>query len=128
MTASGRKQAVQRSNQPRCAALSISIEIIQTEERLLFVPLQFFSAGQQANQLLRLMDQQDLAKTNFSIAYMENDDYDPTAFADLSRHLLTRANRLNSYSLPGRHNDDSAGMLQWFLIRYRQILQHDFER
>lgn len=74
------------------------------------------------------MDQQDLTKTNFSIAYMENDDYDPTAFADLSRHLLNQANRLNSYSLPGRHNDDSAGMLQWFLMRYRQILQHDFGR
>ena len=72
------------------------------------------------------MDQQDLTKTNFSIAYMENDDYDPTAFDDLSRHLLNQANRLNSYSLPGRHNDDSAGMLQWFLMRYRQILQHDF--
>ncbi|NME34759.1 accessory Sec system protein Asp2 [Lactobacillus sp. MRS-253-APC-2B] len=78
--------------------------------------------------LLRLMDQQNLGQTNFSIAYMENDDYDATAFADLSRHLLPRANRLNSYSLPGRHNDDSAGMLQWFLMRYRQVLQHDFGR
>ena len=78
--------------------------------------------------LMDLMDQQDLAKTNFSIAYMENDDYDPNAFEDLSSHLMTKANRLVSYSLPGRHNDDSLGMLQWFLTRYRQILEHDFGR
>lgn len=78
--------------------------------------------------LLQLMDQQDITQTNFSIAYMENDDYDPTAFEKLSRHLITRARRLVSYSLPGRHNDDSAGMLQWFLTRYRQVLQHDFGR
>ncbi|WP_048344794.1 accessory Sec system protein Asp2 [Limosilactobacillus mucosae] len=59
---------------------------------------------------------------------MFDDDYDPNALAVLKKHLLGQARQINYYGLPGRHNDDSSGMIKWFLRQYARVLKEDFGR
>lgn len=71
---------------------------------------------------------EDASETSLNLAYMFDDDYDPNALAVLKKHLLGRARQINYYGLPGRHNDDSSGMIKWFLRQYERVLKEDFGR
>lgn len=71
---------------------------------------------------------EDASETSLNLAYMFDDDYDPNALAVLKKHLLGRARQINYYGLPGRHNDDSSGMIKWFLRQYARVLKEDFGR
>ena len=66
--------------------------------------------------------------TEFAISYMKDDDYDPTAYPDFLQHMAGRKIKIYGKGNPGRHNDDTAAIVNWFEIRLRHILQEDFER
>ncbi len=71
--------------------------------------------------------QADLKKTLFAVGYMKEDDYDPTAYMDLERFLEERGTMLYGKGLTGRHNDNTNGIVGWFLQQYREIIRRDFE-
>lgn len=72
----------------------------------------------------------DHSKTNFVIAYMKEDDYDRNAFDDLYRYLHQNSpkSRVIHKGLTGRHNDDTNGIVEWFLMQIRNILTSKYGR
>ncbi|MGY3741914.1 accessory Sec system protein Asp2 [Leuconostoc inhae] len=70
----------------------------------------------------------DFTNTKFNIAFMKNDDYDPTAFYDLKDMFENTDVTILSKGFVGRHNDNSYGINKWFLRQYQNILEYDFER
>ncbi len=69
-----------------------------------------------------------LTHTTFAIAYMEHDDYDTHAFRDLLPLLTEQHARVMSRSVPGRHNDDSSTITNWFINFYHLIMAQQFGR
>lgn len=70
----------------------------------------------------------NLSKTTFAIAYMEHDDYDKKAFQSLSPVLSQQRAHVMSRGIPGRHNDDSPTITNWFKNFYNLILKNQFGR
>lgn len=66
--------------------------------------------------------------TTFSIAYMIEDDYDPKAYEKLLSHIRTKGAKVVGKGLHGRHNDDTKGIVKWFLMQYRRTLTNEFDR
>lgn len=66
--------------------------------------------------------------TNFVIAYMEDDDYDPKAFSELTEYLHQNIPdaRIIHKGLVGRHNDATGELVQWYLQQYRNILEVEY--
>jgi accessory secretory protein Asp2 len=61
---------------------------------------------------------------------MKEDDYDQTAFQELFRTLKHRFPnvKLLYKGLTGRHNDDTNGIVTWFLDQYHNLLHTGFGR
>lgn len=70
----------------------------------------------------------DWSGTRFAIAYMMEDDYDETGYENLQAHLKDVGVRIYGKGLHGRHNDNTRGIVNWFVNQYRKIIQDDFER
>ncbi|GGI43475.1 accessory Sec system protein Asp2 [Mammaliicoccus stepanovicii] len=70
----------------------------------------------------------NLKDTIFAIAYMEQDDYDTNAFSELLPILTNQQARVMSRGVPGRHNDDSPTITNWFINFYDIILNSKFGR
>lgn len=66
--------------------------------------------------------------TQFAISYMIEDDYDHTAYETLLKHIHNDEVEIYSKGLHGRHNDDTSGIVNWFVSRYQYILNECFER
>lgn len=64
--------------------------------------------------------------TQFAAAYMIEDDYDKTAYGQLLAHLRGTGVKIYGKGLHGRHNDDTDGIVSWFLGQYYRILRDDF--
>ena len=114
----------ERINRPD--AFPTSLDLI----RLLTGDLTYESFTQ-ANQIFwETFKDADLAQTIFAIAYMKNDDYDANAFRELAEYLRGKFPNVNLRykGLVGRHNDDTPGIVKWFLQQYRQILRTEFGR
>lgn len=73
-------------------------------------------------------DQTDWSRTVFAIAYMIEDDYDGTAYRDLLSHLKESGVTVYGKGLHGRHNDDTQGIVRWFLSQYHSILRDNYSR
>lgn len=75
-------------------------------------------------------DAADFSHTTFAMAYMLNDDYDHHAFNEVRASLKKRfpLTRILSKGLIGRHNDDTEGIVKWFLMQYHHILEENFGR
>ena len=67
-------------------------------------------------------------RTKFIIAYMIEDDYDGTAYRTLLSHLVSDGVMVYGKGLHGRHNDDTNGIVSWFIDRYYNIMKEDFGR
>ena len=67
-------------------------------------------------------------KTKFAIAYMHQDDYDGTAYAELVEDLSDKQTQIFGKGYEGRHNDDSSSINKWFLKQYVQFLKEGFGR
>lgn len=75
-----------------------------------------------------LFDQSDFTDTKFIISYMYEDDYDSTAYQTLIEHVKDKNVEIYGKGLHGRHNDDTSGIVSWFVHQYKQIMSTDFER
>lgn len=73
-------------------------------------------------------DQANFSETKLKVAYMTNDDYDLEAYPKLLEHLLSQKSRVIGKGIPGRHNDRSSDINQWFLTQYRETLDEDFTK
>ena len=73
-------------------------------------------------------DAADFSSTRFIISYMYQDDYDTTGYPDILEHLKGRRIPIISKGLEGRHNDNTSGVVSWFLSRYHSIMREDFGR
>ncbi|MDN6967779.1 accessory Sec system protein Asp2 [Oenococcus sp. UCMA 17063] len=73
-------------------------------------------------------NQADLNNTRLAISYMLNDDYDPTAYRDILAALKNKKTSLIGKGIPGRHNDNSQAINDWFIRQFKNILAADFQR
>lgn len=70
----------------------------------------------------------DWSGTRIAAAYMIEDDLDGNAFENLQSHLKDAGARIYGKGLHGRHNDDTPGIVNWFVKQYREIIRNDFDR
>lgn len=73
-------------------------------------------------------DAADFSNTEFAIGYMFQDDYDINGFPDILEHLRRRRVVIVSKGMEGRHNDNTSGIVHWFMSQYRRIIRTDFGR
>lgn len=71
-------------------------------------------------------DRVDWSGTQFAVAYMIEDDYDNRAYEMLQSHLKEAGTKIYGKGLHGRHNDNSQGIVDWFVDQYERILREDF--
>lgn len=79
----------------------------------------------------RFWDKFDAAQfsaTKFVVAYMIEDDYDTNAYRNLLAHLNKGGVQVYGKGIHGRHNDDTRGIVSWFVTQYNKILTEDFDR
>lgn len=74
------------------------------------------------------IDAANLKRTDFAIAYMKEDDYDPTAYSDLIDHLAMKNTLIYGKGITGRHGDDPKAVRNWYYNQFRQILRDEFYR
>lgn len=72
-------------------------------------------------------DRTDWDGTQFAAAYMIEDDYDSMAYENLQLHLTGAHVRVFGKGLHGRHNDDTNGIVNWFIKQYKRIIQEYFD-
>lgn len=71
----------------------------------------------------------DFSQTKFVVCYMQDEDYDGTAFQKIIDHTQEQgAKQVILKGIPGRHNDNFGAQLQWFLRQYYNLLKNDFGR
>jgi accessory secretory protein Asp2 len=73
-------------------------------------------------------DAADWSRTKFIAAYMIEDDYDPHAYFNLLEHLSSAGVQVYGKGLHGRHNDDTSGIVGWFVSQFENTLKEDFSR
>lgn len=69
-----------------------------------------------------------ISDTSIAITYMKNDDYDQSAFEDLLPVLSRHHVHLMNKAVPGRHNDDTSTVVNWFMNFYHILLKDHFGR
>lgn len=74
------------------------------------------------------IDSADWRRVKIAVAYMQQDDYDTTAYEDFLRHLETKDVRIYGKGILGRHNDNTNAVIEWLLSRYRSMLRSDYGR
>lgn len=72
-------------------------------------------------------DHTDWSGTRFAVAYMIEDELDGNAYGNLQSHLRGHGARIYGKGLHGRHNDNSGGIISWFVNQYREIIERDFD-
>ena len=70
----------------------------------------------------------DWSNTRFAVAYMIEDDLDSDAYEKLLFHIKDAGVRIYGKGLHGRHNDNTPGIVGWFMNQYREIIRNDFDR
>jgi len=60
--------------------------------------------------------------TKVLMAYMEQDDYDDQAYYTLLNSQTGKPTTVIARGYQGRHNDDSASIVTWFVNQYRRII------
>lgn len=68
------------------------------------------------------------ADTTFIVAYMYEDDYDVGGYQNLVRHLSDDRCTIIGKGLHGRHNDDTSGIVYWFVEMYHMVLEQNYGR
>lgn len=97
--------------------------------------LQYLGGSQDAKTVSELnrrfwkkFDASDWSRTKFVVAYMLEDDYDTEGYATLLEHLQLDHVQVYGKGIHGRHNDDTSGVVKWFLSQYYRVLAEDFGR
>ncbi|MDY2625021.1 MAG: accessory Sec system protein Asp2 [Coriobacteriales bacterium] len=73
-------------------------------------------------------DRTDWSGRTIYAAYMIEDDYDQDAYQRLLSHITGTGAKVAGKGLHGRHNDDTPGIVNWFLGQYRRVLRDDYGR
>ena len=73
-------------------------------------------------------DRTDWGQTTFAAAYMIEDDYDSDAYQTLISHLKDDGVQVIGKGLHGRHNDNTGGIVDWFITQYFTAVREDFGR
>lgn len=60
--------------------------------------------------------------TKVLMAYMEQDDYDDEAYYTLLNSQTGKPTTVIARGYQGRHNDDSASIVAWFVNQYRRVI------
>ncbi len=71
-------------------------------------------------------DKADFGNTKFVVAYMLEDDYDPSAYNDLLSHVKSEGAEVYGKGIHGRHNEHTDEIVKWFSKQFAQIVQEDF--
>lgn len=80
------------------------------------------------NRFWDVFKQSDFIATKLYVSYMQHDDYDATAFDDIIKNNLDSGLQVVSKGFEGRHNDNSIGVIRWFIYRFREHLSQEFKR
>ena len=70
----------------------------------------------------------DFTQTTFGLSYMKDEDMDSRAYDQLVEHLYYTGAKILSKGTSGRHNDDTATNVAWFLHFYSMVLGSEFGR
>lgn len=70
----------------------------------------------------------DWGSSKFVVSYMLEDDYDGDAYQMMISHMQSEGVQIYGKGLHGRHNDNTAGIVNWFLDQYKKVLEEDFGR
>lgn len=70
----------------------------------------------------------DFGRTKLAIAYMIEDDYESSAYGKILDHLHSDGVSVYGKGIHGRHNDNTGGIVNWFLARYQTVLETDYGR
>lgn len=79
------------------------------------------------NKFWNVFDGTQWHNTQLALAYMIEDDYDKTAYEKMQSHLKGTGVKIYGKGLHGRHNDNTSGIVNWFLNQFHRIVQDDFE-
>lgn len=80
------------------------------------------------NHFWKTFEKGNYSETEFIISYMKNDDYDGNAYPKITQLLSTREGTVIGKGIPGRHNDNSQAINQWFINQYKRVLNEKFNR
>lgn len=80
------------------------------------------------NKFWNVFSNSHISDTTIAITYMENDDYDQSAFEDLLPIFSQQNVHLMNKAVPGRHNDDTPTVVNWFMNFYHILLKDHFGR
>lgn len=80
------------------------------------------------NKFWDAFDHTDWSHTRFAVAYMIEDDLDGDAYEKLLSHIKDAGARIYGKGLHGRHNDDTPGIVGWFVNQYYEIMRNNFDR
>ena len=80
------------------------------------------------NKFWNVFSNRHISDTSIAITYMKNDDYDQSAFEDLLPVLSRHHVHLMNKAVPGRHNDDTSTVVNWFMNFYHILLKDHFGR
>ena len=83
---------------------------------------------QMNNRFWDMFDRTDWSGTRFAAAYMIEDELDGNAYENLQFHLKDAGAKIYGKGLHGRHNDNTPGIVKWFVSQYREIIENDFDR
>lgn len=72
--------------------------------------------------------QGDWSKTKFILSYLIEDDYDNTCYNDIISRLHSTGVQVYGKGIHGRHNDNTAVVVEWFLSQFKKLLSEDFGR
>jgi accessory secretory protein Asp2 len=91
------------------------------------------SLSQEAVKALNARFWDQFEKTDWSgrtiyAAYMIEDDYDQDAYQKLLAHMKGSQAKMIGKGLHGRHNDDTHGIVSWFIWQYHRVLREEFGR
>ncbi|WP_295729316.1 accessory Sec system protein Asp2 [uncultured Limosilactobacillus sp.] len=77
----------------------------------------------------RVLSECDLSQTKLFVTYMKSDNFDDQSFARFAQTPAVKASEEFAYQgYPGRHNDNSYAISNWFKRRLDQVLHDDFGR
>ena len=86
-------------------------------------------SGRKLNdRIFRELDSANLQDTVVGIAYMKEDDYDPTAYDDIVEHLALQKAAVYGKGVTGRHGDDPKAIFDWYLFRLKLLLREKYNR
>lgn len=78
--------------------------------------------------LWKKYEKADWSGTKFVVAYMIEDDYDSTAYGSMISRIKSSGAAIYGKGIHGRHNDNTSGIINWFLGQFVDIMRDEFGR